>query len=156
LVRPTGHFFVDARQRSRWTQLLVPVDPQLPCVAWQAMAKVAGTSAAWGAWRCRRLREATLNGRETVMYQMISPAGEELLGWVDTGLKFLVRLRDGDGAGRDLVGVAEAPQPSGTFAIPGGFLKLDPQRMAESVKHSDVYVPPPPGAATGTVQAPAK
>ena len=151
LVRPTGHFFVDAGRRSRWTQLLVPVDPARPCVAWQAMVKVAQD----GAWRCVRLGERTLNGRETVLYQMTSPAGQVLQGWVDTALKFLVRLRDGDGAGMDLVKVEEGPQPAGMFAIPSGFLKLDPQRMLESVKHSDVYVPPP-GEATGVGQVSVK
>jgi hypothetical protein len=43
LVRPAQRVFMDAKQSSRLTQILVPVDPEDPCEQWQAMAIVAAS-----------------------------------------------------------------------------------------------------------------
>src|SRR5580658_7647118 len=41
-VRPGARLYMEARQSSRLTRLFVPVDPDVPCRQWQAMARLAG------------------------------------------------------------------------------------------------------------------
>ena len=140
LVRPKQHVFMDAKQSSILTQLLVPVDPADPCAQWQAMAKVADAS---GEWRCVRLGEDMLDGRATVKYQAVTPRGETVTAWIDPGLKFLLRLRGGDGAGVDVRTIDEGPQAENLFAIPANYGKFDLLQLIERIKQSDVWVEPP-------------
>jgi hypothetical protein len=140
LVRPRQHVFMDAKQSSALTQLLVQVDPADPCTQWQAMAKVADAS---GEWHCIRLGEEMLDGRTTVKYQATSPRGETKIVWIDSDLKFLLRFRDKDGAGIDIKTVKEGPQVESLFAIPANYGKFDPLQLIERIKQSDVWVEPP-------------
>jgi hypothetical protein len=143
LVRPKQHIFMDAKQSSGLTQLLVQVDPADPCAQWQVMAKVAGAADTGGEWHCVRLGEEMLDGRATVKYEAISPRGETNIGWIDSNLKFLLRLRRGDGAGVDVRAVKEGPQGEDLFAIPANYAKFDPRQLIERIKQSDVWVEPP-------------
>ena len=61
-VRPASRIYMDARQSSQFTQLLVPLDPDQPCRQWQAMAHLAGL-AEQGDWRCERTGEEEIDGR---------------------------------------------------------------------------------------------
>jgi hypothetical protein len=59
---PARHIFMDAKQSSPLTQLLVRVDPNDPCRTWQKMAQVAGAADQGGQWRCEGLVRKPLAG----------------------------------------------------------------------------------------------
>src|ERR1700733_14712618 len=67
-VRPRQRLFMDARQSSPLTQLLVPVDPNDPCRQWQVMETIAGATEGGGKWRCDLLGREVVDGRETMKY----------------------------------------------------------------------------------------
>jgi hypothetical protein len=142
LVQPDHRVFMDARQSSILTEILVPVDPEAPCPQWQAMAEISKSADGGAKWRCERIGTETRDGRATVKYSMTSPRGKHYAGWVDPRLRFMVRLEADDGTTTDLVDVQEAPQPDSAFEIPAGLHKFDPQQLIEVVKHSDVWVDP--------------
>jgi hypothetical protein len=142
LVRPARRVFMDSRQSSRLTQLLVPVDPADPCPQWQHMAKIAGVGGA-GAWHCERVGNDMHDGRAEIMYRVTSPAGRVSSIWVDARFRFLARLRDEDGTGFELGTIKEGPQSDGLFELPAGYGKFDPRELIERIKQSDVWVEPP-------------
>jgi hypothetical protein len=142
-VMPARRIFMDAKQSSRLTQILVPVDPNDPCRAWQAMARVAGTAAHAGAWRCDRLGGEAVGGRAAIKYRATSSLGQKDYGWVDTELKFPVKFQFADGAGFALDNIREGAQPAALFTIPADYHKFDPQQLIERIKQSDVWVDPP-------------
>jgi hypothetical protein len=139
-ARPGERVFMDARQSSRLTQLFVPLDLGDPCLQWQAMAKVAGATNANDPWRCERVGEEALGGRDVVVYRAIPSTGRELVGWVDPKLKFPLRIRLEDGMSISVENIREEPQPPLLFEIPGTFGKFDPQALIKRIKQSDVWV----------------
>lgn len=143
LVRPARKMFMDAKQSTPLTQLFVHVDPADPCPQWQAMAVIAGAADKGGAWRCERLGEDTLDGRATVKYRAVSPRGQTHLGWIDSSLKFLLKITNDDGTAINVKIVEEGPQPESLFIFPAKYGKFDPKQLLEQVKRSDAWVPPP-------------
>lgn len=142
-VRPGQRVFMDAKQSSRLTQLLVPVDPRDPCRQWQAMAAIAGATDGGGQWQCDRIGEESLEGRATIKYRAISPQGQRGEGWIDPELNFLIRLQAEDGTAVDLENIRPGQQPASLFQLPADYRKFDPQRLIERIKQSDVWVEPP-------------
>jgi hypothetical protein len=142
-VMPAQHLFMDAKQSSRVTQILVSVDPNDPCGAWRAMAKVAGADQHGGSWHCQRLGSDPIDGRVAIKFRAISPLGHQDYGWVDPQLKFTVKFQFADGTALKLDNVREGPQPAGLFALPANYRKFDPRQLIERIKHSDVWVDPP-------------
>jgi len=141
-VQPDRRVFMDARQSSLLTEILVPVDPDAPCRQWQAMAEISSSADGGAAWRCDRIGAETRDGRATVRYSMTSPRGKHYTGWIDSRLRFVVRIEADDGTTTELVGVREAPQPDSAFEIPAGLRKFDPLQLIELMKHSDAWVDP--------------
>jgi hypothetical protein len=141
-VRPGARIFMDARQSSRLTRLFVAVDPGDPCRQWQAMAQLAG-AADQGDWRCERAGEETIAGREATAYQVVSAAGRQFVGWIDSERKFPLRIKTEDGTIVTVENVRDAPQSARLFEIPAGFRKFDPLALIERIKQSDVWVAPP-------------
>ncbi|MDR3469800.1 MAG: hypothetical protein P4M07_28050 [Xanthobacteraceae bacterium] len=141
-VQPDRRVFMDARQSSVLTEIMVPVDPEAPCPKWQAMAEISRSAEGGAAWRCERIGEDTRDGRATIRYGMTSPRGRHYSGWIDPRLKFVVRIEADDGATTELADVREGPQPDSAFEIPAGLHKFDPQQLIELMKHSDVWVDP--------------
>jgi hypothetical protein len=139
-ARPDERVFMDARQSSRLTQLFVPLDLGDPCLQWQAMAKLASATDRNDPWRCERVREESVGGRDVVVYRAISSPGRELLGWIDPKLKFPLRIRLEDGMSISVENVREEPQPARLFEIPSSFGKFDPQALLKRIKQSDVWV----------------
>lgn len=139
-ARPGERVFMDARQSSRLTQLFVPIDLGDPCRQWQAMAKLAGATDREDPWRCERVGEESVGGRDVVVYRAISSPGRELLGWIDPKLKFPLRIRLEDGMSISVENIREEPQPARLFEIPSGFGKFDPQALLKRIKQSDVWV----------------
>jgi hypothetical protein len=139
-LMPAQRVFMDAKQSSRLTQILTPVDPNNPCPAWDAMAKIAGSDRG-GHWACETL--AAGGGGGTIKYRVTSPGGETGYAWVDSRLKFPVRFQFADGAAIALDHIRAGPQPAALFAIPAGYRKFDPQRLIDRIKLSDVWVDPP-------------
>jgi hypothetical protein len=139
-ARPRERVFMDARQSSRLTQLLVPLDLGDPCLQWQAMAKVAGVTNANAPWRCERIGEESVGGRDVVVYRAIPSPGRELVGWIDPKLKFPLRMRLEDGVSISVENIREEPQPVLLFEIPGNFGKFDPEALIKRIKQSDVWV----------------
>jgi hypothetical protein len=138
-VRPAAQVFMDARQSSRLTRMFVPVNPENPCRQWQAMAKLAG-SANHGDWRCERAGEETIGGRSAVAFDATSTAGSELIGWIDAGLKFPLRIKTEDGAVITVENIRDEPQPVQLFEFAPGLRKFDPQALINQIKQSDVWV----------------
>jgi hypothetical protein len=145
-VRPSQFVFMDAKQSSQLTQLLVPADPDAPCVQWQMMAKVADISDSSPAWRCERLGDEVLDGRATFKYRAVSPKGASITAWIDPELKFLLRFRNQDGSGIDIKTIELGPQDKRLFEIPADYDKFDPKELIERVKQSDVWIEPPKAA----------
>ncbi len=141
-VQPDRRVFMDARQSSVLTELLVPIDPDAPCLQWQEMAQVSGSAAGGAAWRCDRIGAETHDGRTIVKYDMTSPRGRRYSSWIDPRLRYVVRIEAYDGSTTELINVQEAPQPDSAFMIPGSLRKFDPAQLMEMVKHSDVWVDP--------------
>jgi hypothetical protein len=142
LVQPDRRVFMDALQSNVLTELLVPVDPDAPCRQWQAMADISKSADGGAAWRCDRIGAETRDSRATVRYSMTSPRGKHYSGWIDSQLRFVVRIEADDGTTTELVDVREAPQPDSAFEIPAGLHKFDPLQLIKLMKHSDVWVDP--------------
>jgi hypothetical protein len=137
-VRPAARVFMDARQSSRLTQMLLIVDPDDPCRQWQAMAKVAAVSNQ-GDWHCERLG-GEMTGERTAAYRAVSASGREFSGWIDRQRKFPLRIKTEDGVVITVENVRDEPQPAQLFEIPPGFRKFDPQVLIQRIKQSDVWV----------------
>jgi hypothetical protein len=140
-VASAQRMFMDAMQSSRLTRLFIPLEPDDPCRQWHAMAEVAGIFLP-GEWRCSAEDQETVDGRGTLRVIMISPLGRST-GWIDTGLKFPVRIETEDGIVFALQDVKEAPQSADKFEIPANYKKLNPRGLLELIKRSDIWVEPP-------------
>ena len=141
-VRPKRGVFMDARESSPLTEILVPVDPQAPCRQFQAMADISGSADGGAQWRCERAGADTLDGRAALRYRITSPRERHYTAWIDTTRHFVARLEADDGTVIDIADVREAAQPGDAFEIPRGLRKLDPLQLIERIKHSDVWVAP--------------
>ena len=142
-VIPAQRVFMDAKQSSRLTQILVPVDPDDPCRTWKKMAQIAGVADQGGQWRCERLGTEAAGGAPTIRYLATSPGGEKDSAWIDRGLRFPVKFKFADDSGMALSDIRRGPQPTALFAVPDGYRKFDPRRLIERIKQSDVWVDPP-------------
>jgi hypothetical protein len=143
-VKPAQRVFMDAKQSSELTQLLVPVDPDNPCRQWQAMAQIAGVTDQGAAWHCERIGDEAIAGRRTIKYRGISPREDRYLIWIDPRIDFVVRLKADDGSTVEVANIQEGPQPAQLFEIPAGYVRFDPQKLIDRIKQSDVWVEPPP------------
>jgi hypothetical protein len=141
-VRPGARVFMDAGQSSRLTRVFVAVDPDAPCRQWQAMAQLAGV-AGQGEWRCERIAEETIEGRSTVVFKVVSAAGQESVGWIDRERAFPLRIKTEDGALIVLEKIKDEPQPASSFEIPATFRKFNLDALMERIKQSDVWVAGP-------------
>src|ERR1700753_4301796 len=145
-VQPDRGVFMDALQSSVLTELLVPVDPDAPCLKWQEMAKISGSAAGGAAWQCNRVATVTHDGHTILKYDVTSPRGRHYSSWIDRRLRYAVRIEshDGstDGSATELTNVQEGPQPDSAFTMPAGLRKFDPRQLMEIAKHSDVWVDP--------------
>ncbi len=142
-LRPAAKVFMDAKQSSLLTQLLVAIDPDDPCRRWQAAAVIAGAAGPGAPWRCERGGDDTVDGRRTIKYHATSPQERQYSAWIDPQLRFPVRLQMDDGAVVGVVNVAAAPQPESLFAIPADYRKFDPQQLIDRIRQSDVWVESP-------------
>ena len=141
-VRPDQHVFMDSRQSSQLTQILVPVDLDNPCRQWQAMSIIAVANSPNGAWTCQRVGHSTVGGLDTIEYRASGPKAGVMRSWIDPRLKWPVRLIMADGTVVDLKNIREQPQPASLFEIPPGYRKFDPKALLERIKQSDVWVDP--------------
>ena len=137
-VRPGARVFMDAQQSSRFARMFVTVDPDDPCRQWQAMAPKVGL--AEQDWRCERVAEEAIEGRNTTVYRAVSASGQEFSGWIDRERRFPLRVKTEDGAIVTAEHVRDEPQPAESFQIPSGFRKFDPQLLIDRIKQSDVWV----------------
>jgi hypothetical protein len=142
-IKPSQRVFMDAKQASELTQLLVPVDPDNPCRQWQAMAQIAGVTDQGTAWRCERIGDESIAGRRTIKYRGMSPRKEPYLIWIDPRIDFVVRLKADGGSAIEVANIQEGPQPAQLFEIPADYLKFDPQKLIDRIKQSDVWIAPP-------------
>jgi hypothetical protein len=142
-VKPAQRVFMDAKQSSELTQLLVPVDPDNPCPQWQAMAQTAGVTDQGPTWRCERIDDESIAERRTIKYRGISPREDRYLIWIDPRIDFVVKLEANDGSTVEVANIQEGPQPEQLFEIPAGYVKFDPQKLIDRIKQSDVWVEAP-------------
>jgi PAS domain-containing protein len=138
-VKPAARAYMDARRSSRLTQWFVPVDPADPCRQWQAMARLAGEPD-HGDWRCERIGQEVVDGRDAIIYRAVSGSEQQFLGWVDPVLEFPLRIELGDGIVFAVEAIREQPQAAEFIQVPAGFHKFDPQALIERIKQSDVWI----------------
>ena len=141
-VRPVARVYMDAKQSSRLTRIFVPLDPDVPCKQWQTMARLAGL-AGDGEWRCERTAEETIEGRSTVVFKVVSGAGQESVGWIDRELGFPLRIKTEDGTLIALENIREESLPASSFELPANARKFSPEALIERIKQSDVWVAGP-------------
>jgi hypothetical protein len=141
-VRPGAHLYMEARQSSRLTRLFVPVDPDVPCRQWQAMARLAGLVSE-GEWRCERTGEETIDGHSAAVFRALSADGQEFFGWIDRERQFPLQIRTEDGVVFTLERIRDEPQPESSFELPAGYRKFSPEALIERIKQSDVWVAKP-------------
>jgi hypothetical protein len=142
-VEPAGKLFMDAKQTSPLTQILVPLDPNDPCPRWRTMAVAAGATDANGSWTCQSIGKDSLDGRNVLLYRTFTSWRRTNLIWIDPQLKFPLRIRSDDGTTVDLKNLREGPQEASLFALPATYRKFDPQVLINRIKQSDVWVEPP-------------
>jgi hypothetical protein len=141
LVKPSSGIFMEARQSSPLTRLLVGVGPGNPCGQWQSMAKIAGMPEQGDPWQCERIGQEQIGDRATIGYRAHAP-GRDLVGWIDADLKFPLKIQEGKTVAL-LANVRENSQPASLFEIPSNFRKFDPRDLIERIKQSDVWVEAP-------------
>jgi hypothetical protein len=141
-VRPGQRVYMNARQSSHLTQLLVPVDLSNPCRQWQTMAGIAVPGGETAAWTCERIGQDTVGGHDSIEYRASFAKDRHLSAWIDPRLKWPVRLTMEDGTVIDLANIRKQPQPAALFEIPPGYRKFDPRALIERIKQSDVWVAP--------------
>jgi hypothetical protein len=139
-VQPAQHLFMDAKQSTRLTQLLVPVNANDPCPQWQAAAKNAGTADAGGIWRCARAEYAAVNPEGKIAYRLLVPGEQLNIRWIDADLGFPTKLQAADGTTIALEHIRIEAQPTTLFTLPPDYRKSDPQALLERIKRSDVWV----------------
>jgi hypothetical protein len=142
-VRPAARIFMDAAQSSRLARLFVPVDPADPCRQWQSAAALAGVASESGPWRCERLGEARIEGRDAALYRATPLPDHDILAWVDPQLKFPLKIQSEGGSVIAVTNIQEAQQSANLFEIPQGLRKFDPQDLIRRIKQSDVWVDDP-------------
>jgi hypothetical protein len=142
-VKPRHRIFMEAKRSSRLSQILVPVDPDDPCVQWQVMAEIAGPPDRAGHWRCNRVGPERVDERSVIKFQAVSPHGRPGYYWIDPQLRFPVKVQFEDGVTVDLRNIEEGPQAASLFEIPANFRKFDPRQLIDRIKQSDVWVEPP-------------
>jgi hypothetical protein len=139
-VKPAQRVFMDAKQSTWLTQILVPLDPGDPCRQWQAMAEIAGAADRGGQWRCDRVGRDSVDGRNMIKYRAISPEGVASDCWIDPQLGFVVSVHRDDGAAMDLENIQDELAPAAFFEIPAYFRRFDPHQLIDRIKQSDVWV----------------
>lgn len=143
-VRPGRRLFMDAKLSSPLTQVLVTVDPENPCDAWQAMeANAFPFPRGSEVWTCEFLAKESRDERPLLRYRVTSRRQQRSDRWVDPALRFPVRVEGADGATVVLEHPLHAPQPATLFAIPPDYRKFDPLALLLQIKQSDVWVEPP-------------
>jgi hypothetical protein len=141
-VRRGGRVYMDARQSSPLTRLLVPVDPDDPCRQWQAMAGVAGIEEQ-GDLHCERAGEETIGDHDSLVFRVASGSREIFLGWVDRARGFPLRIKTAAGIVTSLENVRDEPQLAASFELPPNARKFSPEALIERIKQSDVWVSEP-------------
>ncbi|WGR92637.1 hypothetical protein MTX20_32560 [Bradyrhizobium sp. ISRA435] len=138
-VRPAARIYMDARQSSQLTRLLVPLDPDDPCRQWQVMAHIAGLGEG-GDWRCERTGEEMVQGRDTTVFRAASAAGPAFFGWIDRERRLPLRIESEDGTVVSLENIKDEPRSAASFELPPGVRKFSPEALIEHIKQSDVWV----------------
>ena len=142
LVKPSSRIFMEARQSSPLTRLLIGIQSDDPCSEWQRMAIVAGAAEQGDHWSCERIGDEKIGNRAAVAYRAQS-SGQDLVGWIDADLRFPLKIQAEKIATLVLSNVQEGFQPENLFEIPANYRKFDPRDLIERIKHSDVWVEAP-------------
>lgn len=142
LIRPSSRIFMEAKQSSPLTRLLIGVEPKNPCRQWESMAKLAGVSEQGDTWRCETIGQEKIGDRATTSYRARA-SGQDMVAWVDTDLKFPLKIEAEKITTVVLANVREGSQPASLFEIPSNFRKFDPRDLIERIKQSDVWVEAP-------------
>ena len=141
LVWPAQRMFTEAKQSSRLSRLLVPLDSGNPCPEWEIMAVVAGIPDQRGQWHCDAQDRETVDGRSAMKFSVLSPRGHSA-GWIDPQLGFPLKIETEDGLVVQLRDIWEGAQPASLFEIPASYRKFDVHRLFDRLKQSDVWVEP--------------
>ena len=72
--------------------------------------------------KCHKVGHDTVNGRETVKYEVATESDKPSLMWIDVKLHFPVKWQSAVSSG-ELKNIQEGPQPASLFEIPAGYVK---------------------------------
>jgi hypothetical protein len=143
-IRRSNRTYMEARQSSPLTRLMVSIDPDHPCRQWREMALRAGSAGPDEAWQCERMKEGTVAGRPAPKYRVTASDGRELMSsWIDVELRFPLKVQLDDGTDISISNISTDQQPPELFEIPAGFQKFDPEALIRQIRHSDVWVEDP-------------
>jgi hypothetical protein len=141
-VRPATRIYMDARQSSRLSRLLVPVDPEEPCRRWQAMAELAG-AAGQAEWHCEHAGPEEIGDRGADVVRVTGAEAREFVAWLDRERRFPLRIKTAEGAVIALEHIRDEAQPAPLFELPPDARKFSPEALIERIKQSDVWVGDP-------------
>lgn len=153
LVRPAARVAI-AAGASTALDLLVAVDPDAPCAAWQAVAggaaaaaqvadqvaanqvadQVAAGDSDGGRWRCER----SGGDAGAVRWRATAPQGRSYGVVIDPQLRFPVRIESDDGAVLAVGDVVHAAPSEALFVLPANYQKFSVRGLIERMKQSDV------------------
>jgi hypothetical protein len=142
-VQPAQRIFMDARLSSPLALVFLPLDPDNPCPVWQAQAERAVARPSDTPWRCERAGAEIIGGRRTTEFRVVPQQRHLHAAWIDPELRMPVRMQAAFGMA-GLVNIKSGAPPAELFEVPPGFHRFDPLQLIERIKHSDVWVEPPP------------
>lgn len=75
---------------------------------------------------CKRIGSDVVNGRSTVKYEGTDADSKKTsYFWVDTKLRFVIKMQTSTGNGFEMQNIQEGAQPGSLFEIPAGYTKFD-------------------------------
>lgn len=111
-----------------------PKDVNEACSQWKETAeKVAErTKSERQLGSCKKIGSDVVNGRGAVKYEGTDVDNKKTSYiWVDTKLRFVVKMQTSTGDGFEMQNIQEGSQPASLFEIPAGYTKFDMGAMMQ-------------------------
>ncbi len=100
-----------------------PVDVNNACPDWEKLAAQLKTTEKMGS--CKRVGDDAVNGRAAVKYEGTSADGKKSEVWLDSKLRYLIKVKDAEGDGMEFRNIHEGALAGSLFEIPPGYQKMD-------------------------------
>jgi hypothetical protein len=123
-LMPERHMYMDYTQNQNLPLALSfwhPSDADDACPQWKKL-QAQLKKPTFGS--CMKIGNDMVNGRSAIKYGGTSPDGKTNYVWVDSKLRYVVKMKSAAG-GIALRNIQEGPQPASLFEIPAGYTKFD-------------------------------